>query len=159
MIDPQRVEFSRRLSALPPPVPVGEPREESTFAAEPVEARREREDALAELETELVRRKEEIERLRAAVAEQDTHWFTEPPPWYFPVRHALGAVLVQAGHAAAAEQVYREDLVRNPGNGWALFGLTQALRAQGKSDAAQQAEVRFGKAWVKADVTLKASRF
>ena len=97
--------------------------------------------------------------LRAAVAEQDTHWFTEPPPWYFPVRHALGAVLVQAGRAAAAEQVYREDLVRNPGNGWALFGLTQALRAQGKSDAAQQAEVRFGKAWVKADVTLKASRF
>src|SRR3989454_7866378 len=97
--------------------------------------------------------------LRAAVTEQDTHWFTEPPPWYFPVRHALGAVLVQAGRAAAAEQVYREDLVRNPGNGWALFGLTQALRAQGKSDAAQQAEVRFGKAWAKADVTLKASRF
>jgi len=97
--------------------------------------------------------------LRAAVAEQDTHWFTEPPPWYFPVRHALGAVLVQAGRGPAAEQIYREDLVRNPGNGWALFGLTQALRAQGKSDAAQQAEVRFGKAWAKADVTLKASRF
>src|SRR5262249_12142989 len=31
--------------------------------------------------------------LRAAVAEQDTHWFTEPPPWYFPTRQALGAVL------------------------------------------------------------------
>jgi tetratricopeptide (TPR) repeat protein len=97
--------------------------------------------------------------LRAAVAEQDTHWFTEPPPWYFPVRHALGAVLVQAGHAPAAEQVYREDLVRNPGNGWALYGLTQAFRAQGKTDAAQQSEVRFRKAWAKADVTLSASRF
>ena len=97
--------------------------------------------------------------LRAAVAEQDTHWFTEPPPWYFPVRHALGAVLVQAGRAAAGEQVYREDLVRNPGNGWALYGLTQALRAQNKTDAAQQSEVRFRKAWVRADVTLRASRF
>ena len=97
--------------------------------------------------------------LRAAVAEQDTHWFTEPPPWYFPVRHALGAVLVQAGRASAAEQVYREDLVRNPGNGWALFGLTQAFRAQGKTDAAQQSEVRFRKAWPHADVTLTASRF
>ena len=27
----------------------------------------------------------------AAVAEQDGHWFTEPPPWYFPVRQSLGA--------------------------------------------------------------------
>src|SRR5438876_9673656 len=71
MIDPQRVDFSRRLSALPPPVPVGEPREEPTFAAEPPEARREREDALTELEAELVRRTEEIERLRATVAEQE----------------------------------------------------------------------------------------
>jgi tetratricopeptide (TPR) repeat protein len=97
--------------------------------------------------------------LRAAVAEQDTHWFTEPPPWYFPVRQALGAVLLKANRAAAAEQVYREDLVRNPGNGWALYGLTQAFRAQGKSDAAQQSEVRFRKAWASADVTLSASRF
>ena len=97
--------------------------------------------------------------LRAAVAEQDTHWFTEPPPWYFPVRHALGAVLLQAGRPAAAEQVYREDLVRNPGNGWALYGLTLAFRAQGKSDATQQAEVRFRKAWAGADVTLTSSRF
>jgi len=97
--------------------------------------------------------------LRAAVAEQDMHWFTEPPPWYFPVRHALGAVLVQAGRGAAAEQVYREDLVRNPGNGWALMGLTQALRVQGKADSAQQSEIRFRKAWAKADVTLTSSRF
>jgi tetratricopeptide (TPR) repeat protein len=97
--------------------------------------------------------------LRAAVAEQDTHWFTEPPPWYFPVRQTLGAVLLQAGRSAAAEQVYREDLVRNPGNGWALFGLTQAFRAQGKTDSAQQSEIRFRKAWASADVTLTGSRF
>ena len=50
--------------------------------------------------------------LRAAVAEQDTHWFTEPPPWYFPVRQSLGAVLLQSGRAAEAEAVYREDLAR-----------------------------------------------
>ena len=61
--------------------------------------------------------------LRAAMAEQDTHWFTEPPPWYFPVRQSLGAVLLQAGRPADAEVVYREDLRRNPGNGWSLFGL------------------------------------
>jgi len=97
--------------------------------------------------------------LRAAVAEQDTHWFTEPPPWYFPVRQALGAVLLQAGHPAEAEQVYREDLKRNPGNGWSLFGLAQSLRAQGKTAEATETEARYRKAWERADVTLTASRF
>jgi tetratricopeptide (TPR) repeat protein len=97
--------------------------------------------------------------IRAAVAEQDTHWFTEPPPWYFPVRHALGAVLLQAGRAADAEAVYREDLKRNPGNGWALFGLTQSLRAQGKTAEASRTEESFRRAWARADVTLTASRF
>ncbi len=78
--------------------------------------------------------------LRAAVTEQDSHWFTEPPPWYFPVRQSLGAVLLQAGRAGDAEQVYREDLRRNPGNGWSLYGLAQSLRAQGKTAEAVQAD-------------------
>jgi len=97
--------------------------------------------------------------LRAAVAEQDTHWFTEPPPWYFPVRQALGAVLLQAGRAREAEQVYRDDLTRNPNNGWSLFGLAQSLRAQGKTAEAARADASFQKAWAKADVKLTASRF
>jgi tetratricopeptide (TPR) repeat protein len=97
--------------------------------------------------------------LRAAVAEQDSHWFTEPPPWYFPVRQALGAVLLQANKPADAEQVYREDLRRNPGNGWSLYGLSQSLRAQGKSADAAQVDESFKKAWSQADVKLTASRF
>jgi len=97
--------------------------------------------------------------LRAAVEEQDTHWFTEPPPWYFPVRQALGAVLLQAGRAREAEHVYREDLARNPDNGWSLYGLTQSLRAQGKTAEASRAEASFRKAWAHADVQLSASRF
>jgi len=97
--------------------------------------------------------------LRAAVAEQDTHWFTEPPPWYYPVRQSLGAVLLQLGRAPDAERVYREDLARNPGNGWSLFGLAQSLRAQGKTQDAGQVEQQFSKAWAQADVKLLASRF
>jgi tetratricopeptide (TPR) repeat protein len=97
--------------------------------------------------------------LRSAVAEQDSHWFTEPPPWYFPVRQSLGAVLLQAGRASDAERVYREDLRRNPGNGWSLFGLGQSLRAQGKTTEAAQADDSFHKAWAQADVRLTASRF
>ena len=97
--------------------------------------------------------------LRAAVAEQDTHWFAEPPPWYFPVRQSLGAILLQSGKAADAEPVYREDLRRNPGNGWSLFGLAQSLRAQGKTGEAARVDEAFKKSWAQADVTLTASRF
>jgi tetratricopeptide (TPR) repeat protein len=97
--------------------------------------------------------------LRAAVAEQDTHWFTEPPVWYFPVRQALGAVLLELKRPADAEQVYRDDLRRNPDNGWSLFGLAQSLKAQGKTAEAADVDARFRKAWSNADVLLTASRF
>ena len=97
--------------------------------------------------------------LRAAVAEQDTHWFTEPPPWYFPVRQALGAVLLQANRGADAERVYRDDLQRNPGNGWSLYGLGQSLRQQGRAAEAADVEAQFRRAWSHADVQLTSSRF
>jgi len=97
--------------------------------------------------------------LRAAIAEQDTHWFTEPPPWYFPVRQALGAVLIQAKRGADAERVYRDDLLRNPGNGWSLYGLAQSLRQQGRTAEAADADAQFRRAWSRADVQLTSSRF
>jgi tetratricopeptide (TPR) repeat protein len=97
--------------------------------------------------------------LLRAVATQDGHWFTEPPPWYFPVRQALGAVLLDAGRAVEAEAVYRDDLRRNPRNGWSLFGLSRSLRAQGRAAQAERAEAEFRRAWAQADVSLSASRF
>jgi hypothetical protein len=97
--------------------------------------------------------------LAAAVRIQDGHWFTEPPPWYYPVRQSLGAILLQGGRAAEAEAVYREDLRLNRENGWSLFGLAQSLRLQGKTEDAAAAEARFRRAWANADVTLTASRF
>ncbi|HKZ03869.1 MAG TPA: tetratricopeptide repeat protein [Methylomirabilota bacterium] len=100
-----------------------------------------------------------IRHLAEAVRIQDGHWFTEPPPWYFPVRQALGAVLLQAGRHAEAEAAYREDLRRNPENGWSLYGLAQALRAQGRADEAAAVDARFQRAWARADVKLTASRF
>ena len=95
----------------------------------------------------------------AAIQAQDGHWFTEPPPWYFPVRQALGAALLEGGRPAEAEEVYRADLDRNPLNGWSLFGLAQSLRAQDRLAEASIVELRFQKTWSRADVTLKASRF
>jgi tetratricopeptide (TPR) repeat protein len=99
-----------------------------------------------------------VGHLAEAVRLQDQHWFTEPPPWYYPARQSLGVALLQAGRAAEAEAVYREDLRRNPENGWSLFGLGQSLRAQGKTADAAAVDARFHLAWARADVTLTASR-
>jgi tetratricopeptide (TPR) repeat protein len=102
---------------------------------------------------------EAVRLLSAAVAAEDQLPYQEPAPWFFPARHLLGAQLLASGRAAEAERVYREDLRRNPGNGWALFGLTKALRAQGKAAAAAKADRAFQDAWRLADVRLVASAF
>jgi tetratricopeptide (TPR) repeat protein len=102
---------------------------------------------------------EAIAHLDRAVRYHDSMIYTEPDDWHYPVRHSLGAVLIQAGRPGEAETVYWDDLRRNPKNGWALFGLAQALRAQGKEDQAKAAEADFKAAWASADVTLTASRF
>ena len=99
-----------------------------------------------------------IRELEAAVKLQDGLRYMEPPPWYFPERQALGAVLLRAGRAKQAEAVYREDLARNPGNGWALHGLAESLRAQKKAREAEAVDATFREAWARADVTLTASR-
>jgi tetratricopeptide (TPR) repeat protein len=96
---------------------------------------------------------------KAAIAIEDAGLYFEPPTWYYPVRHSLGVVLLRMGQAGEAEAVYREDLKRFPENGWALFGLMQALRAQGKNTEATAVDARFRTAWKDADVTLTASRF
>lgn len=100
-----------------------------------------------------------IAHLDKAVRYQDALIYTEPDDWHQPVRHNLGAVLLQASRPVEAESVYWDDLRSHPKNGWALFGLAQALRAQGKNDEAKLVEADFKKAWANADVTLTASRF
>ena len=100
-----------------------------------------------------------IALLDKAVRLEDGLVYTEPAEFHFPPRHALGAILLEAGRPGEAETVYWEDLKRNRENGWALFGLLQALRVQGKTDAATLIEGRFKMAWSRADVTLTASRF
>jgi tetratricopeptide (TPR) repeat protein len=97
---------------------------------------------------------------RAAVALEDELPYMEPPHWYYPVRHSLGAVLLRQGDAVGAERVYQEDLRRFPANGWALYGLWRSLAAQaGSEDAAAHAEQQFARTWASADVQLTASRF
>jgi len=73
---------------------------------------------------------EAVRWLEKGVAAEDGMIYREPRDWPIPVRHYLGACLLQAGRASAAEKVYRQDLVYNPGNGWTLLGLAQSLVTQ-----------------------------
>jgi tetratricopeptide (TPR) repeat protein len=99
-----------------------------------------------------------ITHLRAAMELEDGLIYMEPPYWHRPVRHTLGAVLLDAGRASEAEQLYREDLARFPENGWSLLGLARSLREQGSPEA-EEVEERFARAWSEADIRPTASRF
>ena len=97
--------------------------------------------------------------LREGVQKEDALVYSEPPDWIQPVRHPLGAALLEAGRHAEAESVFREDLAKLPGNGWALFGMGRALRLQGKDAEAAEFETRFAAAWKGADVTITSPCF
>lgn len=100
-----------------------------------------------------------IMALEEATALEDAVRYYEPPLWHIPVRHSLGAVLLQAGNAAGAERTYRQDLKQHPRNGWALFGLEQSLKAQKREAEATDVHRQLEQAWARADITLAASRF
>ncbi len=100
-----------------------------------------------------------IAALREAVQEEDRIPYDEPPGWHAPARHTLGAVLLASERAAEAEAVYREELARNPDNGWSLRGLAGSLAAQKKPGDAKEVEARLAAAWQHADVELDGSRF
>jgi tetratricopeptide (TPR) repeat protein len=99
-----------------------------------------------------------IQQLRSAIDKEDALKYDEPPGWLIPVRHSLGAVLMRQQRFAEAEQVYREDLKRLPGNGWSLLGLAESLRKQKKNaDEAAQTQAKFEKVWAKADLGITSS--
>jgi len=95
-----------------------------------------------------------IARLRSAVEAEHALPYMEPAYWIYPTRQTLGAALVRLGRAEEAEKEFRADLEEFPRNGWSLFGLSQALRAQGRNEAAALIEREFAAAWDKSDVTL-----
>jgi predicted Zn-dependent protease len=91
--------------------------------------------------------------LRTAAAMEDGLRYDEPATWYSPVCQRLGRILLADGQAAEAEKAFREDLLRNPENGWSLDGLAKSLKAQGKTAESAEATRRFRKVWTRADVT------
>lgn len=98
-----------------------------------------------------------IDSLTQAVAAEDALNYSEPPPWYPPVRPMLGHVLLEAKQLPEAEKVFRADLDRNPRDGRALSGLRDCLNAQGRKYEADQIDQQFRAAWKVAAVTNAAA--
>ncbi|HKF95996.1 MAG TPA: tetratricopeptide repeat protein, partial [Gammaproteobacteria bacterium] len=96
--------------------------------------------------------------LQKAVAIQEALPYMEPPFWYYPVSQSLGAALLQAGKPAQAEEIFRQSLKQVPNNGWALYGLMQAQKAQGNTADAHAISKRLDAAWLGDQADLDLAR-
>ncbi|MDP2378590.1 hypothetical protein [Reyranella sp.] len=106
--------------------------------------------------------------LRRAVELEDALPYDEPWGWMQPSRHALGALLLEQGHVAEAEAVYRADLgfdgklsraCQHLENVWSLHGLYECLTRRGDTVEAPMIKTRLDLASARAEVVVRASCF
>jgi tetratricopeptide (TPR) repeat protein len=106
--------------------------------------------------------------LHKSVELDDALPYDEPWGWMQPTRHALGALLLEQGHIAEAEAVYRSDLgldgklsraCQHPDNLWSLHGLHESLTRRGEKVEAVLIKQRLDLATARAEVPIKASCF
>ena len=109
-----------------------------------------------------------LDHLREAVRLDDSLYYEEPWAWPQPTRHALGALLLTAGHWDEAESVYRADLgldgsiprqLQNPNNIWALQGLLECLEHRGEAVERVHIKQQLDQAQARADIAVSASCF
>ncbi len=112
-----------------------------------------------ELLYETGKKTEAIAAFKQAAVEEDSMIYREPQEWRIPARQYLGAYLLQMNKATEAAQVYREDLIWNPGNGWSLLGMYNALIAQKKTVDAAKYKTLYFAAFKDADVVPEGSVF
>ncbi|KUM24542.1 hypothetical protein AU467_29675 [Mesorhizobium loti] len=155
----ERHLFNRHVETIPP---------ERRFLSNPTRASLAVGAAL--LEGELAyhqgRHDEAYKHLRRAVELDDNLSYTEPWAWMHPPRHALAALLLDHGHAAEAEQVYRDDLglsgavqrcAQHPDNVWALHGLVECLKRRGETNELAGLQAKLKVAIAKADMAITSS--
>ncbi|MFJ7281140.1 hypothetical protein [Pseudomonas sp. NPDC099000] len=106
--------------------------------------------------------------LREALALDDNLPYDEPWGWMQPVRHALGALLLEQGRVEEALQAYRADLGLDNtlsraswhlDNVWSLHGYVECLKRLGRDAEAAAAKIRLDLAMERADVEITASCF
>ena len=107
-----------------------------------------------------------LQRLRKAVTLDDNLHYEEPWGWPQPSRHALGALLMEAGEFDEAEAVYRADLgldpklprpSQHPRNVWALHGLHECLQQRGEGVELPHIRLTLDQALARADIPIRAS--
>ena len=106
--------------------------------------------------------------LRQARSLDDNLPYDEPWGWMQPVRHALGALLLEQGRVEEALQAYRADLGLDHtlsraswhlDNVWSLHGYVECLKQLGRDEEAAAAQTRLDLAMARADVPITASCF
>jgi len=148
----ERALFEKSAAAVPASVMLANNSAQSVLAVA-------RALAEGELEYRLGHHERAFALLRTAVEREDALVYDEPWGWMQPVRHALGALLLEQGRIEEAEAVYVEDLKRHPENSWALHGLAECATRRGDESASVAAQKRFDAAWSRADVRLQSSCF
>ena len=102
---------------------------------------------------------EAVEVLKAAIEVEDGLRYDEPEPLNFSARHWLGDLLLEMERYEEAEAVFEAALEDHPMNGWSLFGLEAALRAQDRSGEADRVNALFHEAWARSDTWIAAAIF
>ncbi|MEM7076924.1 MAG: tetratricopeptide repeat protein [Pseudomonadota bacterium] len=119
-----------------------------------------------EIEFKAGRRDTGLAHLRQAVELDDGLEYEEPWSWPQPTRHALGALLMEAGEYDEAEAVYRADLgldgnlprpSQHPRNVWALHGLHECLVHRGEAVELPHVRLLLDQALARADIPIQAS--
>ena len=100
-----------------------------------------------------------IEVLEAAIEREDGLRYDEPEPLNFSARHWLGDLLLELERYPEAEGVFRAALEDHPMNGWSLFGLEAALRAQDLDSKAAEIHELFQSAWARSDTWITGPIF
>ena len=107
-----------------------------------------------------------FDHLRESVRRNDNLAYSEPWAWMHPPRHALGALLLEQGHADEAEAVYRNDLglngalqrcAQHPDNVWSLHGLAECLRQRGAEKELATIAPKLETAMARADTDITSS--
>lgn len=113
------------------------------------------------LQGELAYRERRLEDAWSALSEaieaEDRLVYDEPPGWMIPVRHSMGALLMEAGQYERAEKLYREDQIDHPGNGWSLLGLKQSLEKQERTGEAKEIASKLDQAWKRVETRPTSS--
>jgi tetratricopeptide (TPR) repeat protein len=102
---------------------------------------------------------EAIPAFEEAAVTEGNMVYDEPRDWLLNPKHYLGNAYLKAGRASKAREIFEEDLQNNQENGWALYGLWQALVMENKTAEAAKALERFKKAFAGADIKINAAIF